>query len=127
MSAEIIDFKSRQVIKKAEPDFVRFESFFIQALVDWIIKNDQTPFLHVKENYKDVVIPSGYADESGMVKLKVSPSAVMDFSINEDSISFSASFANEPFQVSFPPLAVAAVSDGGGKIIVAVNTRLYNG
>jgi len=52
-----------------------------------------------------------------LIALNLSAEAVVDFQINNESISFKATFGGKDFYVSFPPSAVVAISDGKNAVI----------
>lgn len=82
--------------------------YLIRALYEWLVDNDQTPYLLVDADRESVHVPSRYVEE-GRIVLNVSPSAVRDLSLGNDLIAFEARFGGSAFAISLPPDAVLGV------------------
>lgn len=95
--------------------------YLLRGLYDWIVDNNCTPYLLVDAEYPDLVIPLDYVND-GKIVLNVLPSAVRDFSIDNNYISFSARFAGKAQEIFLPigsVLAVYAKENGRGMFFEA--------
>jgi stringent starvation protein B len=75
---------------------------------EWILDNNQTPYLIVDATAKDVEVPPGHA-ENGRIVLNVSPTAIRNLSITNESVEFDGRFSGRAFHISAPVGAVLAV------------------
>lgn len=82
--------------------------YLVRALVDWIIDNDQTPFLVIDCNAKGGSLPADYAVDGKLV-LNVSPAATRNLLVAENELSVDCRFHGRPFHVAAPIDAVLAV------------------
>jgi stringent starvation protein B len=82
--------------------------YLIRALHEWIIDNNNTPYILVDATQKDVEIPRKYV-EDGKIILNISFEAVQKLQITNQWIEFDASFSGESMQVSIPVRAVLAI------------------
>ncbi len=92
--------------------------YLIRALYDWLVDNEQTPYLLVDAGREGVQVPTDYIEE-GRIVLNVSPSAVRSISLANDLISFNARFGGKAYDIFVPPDAVLGVysrEDGQGML-----------
>lgn len=82
--------------------------YLIRALYDWILDNECTPHVLVNASHDEVEVPRQFVKD-GQIVLNVSPSAVQDLSLSNDSLSFNARFAGEPHYVYVPVAAVLGI------------------
>lgn len=82
--------------------------YLIRACYQWIIENQQTPFVLVDAGAEGVQVPGNYV-ENGRIILNVGPSAVQGLELGDDEIHFSARFDGSAMRVSFPPRAVLGI------------------
>jgi len=82
--------------------------YLIRALYDWIVDNNLTPYLLVDAANDEVVVPEQYIQD-GKIILNVSPSAVRDLNLGNESIGFNARFSGNPMDVYVPANAVLAI------------------
>jgi len=82
--------------------------YLIRALYEWLVDNDQTPYLLVDAQLDTVHVPEEHI-EDGRIVLNVSPTAVRDLNLGNDSISFSARFSGKTREIFVPPQAVLGV------------------
>ncbi len=90
--------------------------YLVRALYEWILDNDNTPYILVDTGSTQVSIPPGIAND-GKVVLNLAPRAVQDLDINNDSISFSARFNGVAEDIFCPMgslLAIYARENGEG-------------
>lgn len=89
-------------------DMTSNKPYLLRALFEWILDNQCTPHLLVTVNLPGVRVPEGYAEDGQMV-LNISPSAVRNFSMTNESVSFEARFSGVPQHILVPMYAVAAI------------------
>lgn len=92
--------------------------YIARALYEWLIENDNTPYVVVDAMQEDVVVPRQFI-QNGQIVLNVAPSAVRDLDISNEMITFNASFSGEPMQVWVPITALVAVyskENGAGMV-----------
>ena len=82
--------------------------YLLRAMYEWILGNECAPFMLVDSNMEGVVVPEHYAEE-GKIVLNVSPSAVRDFSVDNDWVEFNARFNGRAMGLRFPVDAVLAI------------------
>jgi len=90
--------------------------YLLRAMHEWMLDNDLTPQVVVDASAGDVRVPQQYVQD-GRIVLNVSPSAVRNLSLGNDSLEFLARFGGAPFQVSVPTrqvLAIVARENGAG-------------
>ena len=84
------------------------QPYLLRAVYDWIVDNDFTPHLMVNAHDKTANVPQAYVDD-GKIILNISISAVQDFILNNEYVSFNARFSGKPFPVYVPTSAVLAI------------------
>lgn len=82
--------------------------YLLRAFFDWIVDNQCTPHLVVNAEYPAVQVPTQFVQD-GQIVLNISPSAVTQFSLDNDQLSFNARFGGQPMQVYVPLGAVLAI------------------
>lgn len=82
--------------------------YLLRALYEWMLDNDLTPHVVVNAEWEDVVVPTQFV-EDGQIVLNIIPSAVRDFIIGDDVLSFNARFGGVPMDVYIPLGAVIAM------------------
>lgn len=82
--------------------------YLMRALYEWIVDNQCTPYMLVDVRASGVMVPEGYSDEGRMV-LNLSPTAIRNFVMNNEAVSFEARFGGMPHQLFVPVHAVLAV------------------
>ncbi|WMN61257.1 ClpXP protease specificity-enhancing factor [Pseudoalteromonas xiamenensis] len=95
--------------------------YLLRAFFDWIIDNQCTPHIVVNANYKSVQVPVQFVQD-GQIVLNISPSAVTQFSLDNQALSFNARFSGQPMQVYVPMGAVLAIyarENGEGTVFSA--------
>ena len=86
-------------------------SYLVRALIDWIVDSGCTPQIVISNIVDGVRVPQEYVRD-GFVTLNVSATAVQNFSIDDDTVSFSARFDGVPHEVSAPVGAIVGVFAG---------------
>lgn len=83
--------------------------YLIRALYSWILDNQCTPYILVNALADEVMVPQDFVNPDGQVVLNVSPSAVADFAMNDDSLSFRARFGGVPTDIYVPCYSVLGI------------------
>lgn len=83
--------------------------YLIRALYQWIIDNECTPYILVNALDEDVSVPQDYVNPEGQVVLNISPGAVQQFSMDDDSLAFSARFGGVSTDIYTPYSAVLGI------------------
>ncbi len=82
--------------------------YLIRALHEWICDNGHTPYVVVDVMVEGVEVPESYVSD-GQIVLNISPNAVKELLINNDSIFFNARFGGVPMDIFVPAGAVMAI------------------
>lgn len=82
--------------------------YLIRALFDWIVDSDCTPHIVVNAVEEDVSVPAQYVKD-GQIVLNISPFAVLDLLMKDESISFNARFGGVSTLVYVPMTAVLGI------------------
>lgn len=82
--------------------------YLIRAIHQWIVDNGLTPQIIVDAEVEGVDVPRQFVEDQKVV-LNISPTAVRDLELGNQTISFSARFAGASHQVTVPARAVLAV------------------
>jgi len=96
--------------------------YMIRALYEWIVDNDTTPYLLVDAHGKDVSVPQDFVNKDGQIVLNVSPSAIKNLQVLNESVSFNARFSGIPTDIYVPChsiLGIYAKENGQGMIFEA--------
>lgn len=82
--------------------------YVIRAIYDWIVDNNCTPHLLVDAEEEGVEVPQDYVTD-GQIVLNVSPSAVVNLQLGNDSVSFSGRFGGVPVDILVPVCGVIGI------------------
>ena len=82
--------------------------YLMRAMYDWMVDNDQTPFIVVDADHPGVQVPRQHVDE-GKIVLNISMRATHGLAIENDMLSFSARFGDVSEQIFVPPAAVLGI------------------
>jgi stringent starvation protein B len=83
--------------------------YLIKALYAWIVDNHCTPYVLVNAMAKNVSVPQDHVNADGQVVLNISPDAVMQFSLEDNSLSFRARFGGVPTDIFVPCSAIMGI------------------
>lgn len=103
--------------------------YLTRAFYQWITDSGCTPIMVLDANNPRCKVPLDYA-ESGEIVFNVSPTAVRDLKINNDSVEFKASFSGVIHMISAPLhaiLAIYAEENGEGLFFDANEEEVDNG
>ncbi len=95
--------------------------YLVRALYDWILDNDNTPYILVDTSHEELQIPPGISSD-GKVVLNLAPAAIQNLEMTNDYISFSARFNGVADQIFVPIgslLAIYARENGEGMMFPA--------
>lgn len=82
--------------------------YLLRALFDWICDNNCTPYLLVDATLEDVEVPFEHVN-AGRIVLNASGTAVANFDITDDTVSFNTRFSGRDTWISVPMAAVLAI------------------
>ena len=83
--------------------------YLIRALYEWIIDNQCTPYILVNALADKVLVPQDYVNPDGQVVLNISPSAVIDFDMDDARLCFRARFGGVPTDIFVPCSAIMGI------------------
>jgi stringent starvation protein B len=82
--------------------------YLLRALYEWIVDNGCTPHIIVDATLPGVDVPEQYVKD-GQIVLNLSPSAVIELQLGDESVSFNGRFGGRPTDVFIPVAAVLGV------------------
>ncbi len=82
--------------------------YLLRAFYEWIVDNNMTPYITVDATAEEVSVPRQHVKD-GRIVLNISPTAVRDFVMDNDAVSFSARFSGAAFYVYCPIYSVLAM------------------
>ncbi|API86453.1 transcriptional regulator MglB [Francisella uliginis] len=84
-------------------------AYIVKATYEWLVDHGFTPYVLIDTEYEDVVVPTNYIDEDKKILLDLSPQAIQNLNIDDNHITFEATFDGEPLSVNIPMEAVLEV------------------
>lgn len=94
------------------------QPYLLRAFYEWIVDNDLTPYIVVDATRPMVEVPQEFVKD-GQIVLNISPSACVNFMLNNDGLSFQARFGGQPRRLSMPCHAIMAIyarENGAGTV-----------
>ena len=82
--------------------------YLLKAFFNWIVDSECTPHIIVDANLPCVEVPEQFVEE-GRIVLNIAPRSVMQFSMDDDAVSFNARFSGQPMQVYVPLYAILGI------------------
>ncbi|MDA8561557.1 ClpXP protease specificity-enhancing factor [Gammaproteobacteria bacterium] len=82
--------------------------YLVRAFYEWIVDNDCTPYIVINASYPRCNVPTEHI-ENGEITLNVSPSAIRDLKITNDTVDFRASFSGVVHIINAPVKAILAI------------------
>ena len=82
--------------------------YLLRAIFDWLIENDQTPYLLVDAEAQDVMVPLEHV-QAGKIILNISLTATRGLELSNDAVSFNARFSGVSMDVYVPISAALAL------------------
>lgn len=92
--------------------------YLLRAFYNWIVDSECTPHIIVDATQVAVEVPQQFV-EDGKIVLNIAPASVMQFSMDDDAVSFNARFSGQPMQVYVPLYAIEGIyarENGAGTI-----------
>jgi stringent starvation protein B len=80
----------------------------MRALYEWIVDNECTPYLLVDAELPGVVVPRQYVKD-GQIVLNISPGAVIDLHISNETVFFNGRFGGVATDIEVPVAAVVGI------------------
>lgn len=90
--------------------FTANKPYLFRATFEWLLDNNATPYLLVDTSKQQVEVPQQHIKDKQIV-LNASPSAVQNWHVDNDAISFSARFSGVAQNIYIPMDALLAVYD----------------
>jgi len=82
--------------------------YLLRGIFDWLIENDQTPYLLVDAEAEGVLVPLEHVRD-GKIILNISLTATRGLELGNDAISFNARFSGQSMDVYVPVYAALAL------------------
>ncbi len=98
--------------------------YLLRALLDWILDNQQTPYLLVQVD-ETVTVPASFVQD-GRIVLNLAPMAIRSLVVGNEAITFDGRFSGQNFPVHIPIQAVLAIyakESGEGMLFEPEYTR----
>ena len=80
----------------------------MRALYEWIVDNEMTPYVLVDASIDGVMVPQQFVKDNQIV-LNISPDAVVELSISNESVSFNGRFGGVATDIFAPVAAVVGI------------------
>ncbi|MBI1194294.1 MAG: ClpXP protease specificity-enhancing factor [Gammaproteobacteria bacterium] len=100
--------------------------YLVRAVREWILDNHLTPYILVQIGFSGMRIPEAHADGDKIV-LNISESAVTEFVLDNDHLSFLARFGGKSTDVCVPVEAILAIyarENGEGMVFDRLDTNV---
>jgi len=82
--------------------------YLLDALYEWIIDNNCTPYIAVNAKYEGTIVPQEYV-KGGQIILDINPRAVHNFAMGKEVLQFSARFSGVSRNLYIPIPAITAI------------------
>ncbi len=82
--------------------------YLIRAINDWIVDNNETPYLLVNAEAEEASLPQSFITD-GKIILNIKPEAVQGLVLGNEVIEFNARFGGVETHVWFPVAATMAI------------------
>lgn len=82
--------------------------YLLRGIYDWLIDNEQTPYLLVDAEAEGVTVPLEHVQD-GKIILNISLTATRDLELSNEGVSFNARFSGKPMIVNVPIMAALAL------------------
>lgn len=89
---------------------LNISTYMLQAVYDWALESDLAPYLLADADKDGVNVPGEYIEE-GTIVLNISDSAVEDLVIDNEGVSFVATFSGEVWNIFVPRDAILGLYD----------------
>ncbi|MGX5174707.1 ClpXP protease specificity-enhancing factor [Aliikangiella sp. IMCC44653] len=88
--------------------FTSNKPYLFRGILDWILDNEATPYILVDATKVGVDVPQEHIKD-GQIVLNVNPSAVQNWLVDNQAISFNARFSGASRSIYVPMYALLAV------------------
>ena len=82
--------------------------YVVRALYEWIVENNCTPYILVNAFEAGVEVPQEHVRD-GQIVLNISPMAVSNLHLGNESLNFEGRFGGVPKTVNVPMIAVCGI------------------
>lgn len=92
--------------------------YLLRAFYNWIVDSECTPHIIVDATQPCVEVPQKFV-ENGKIVLNIAPQSVVQFSMDDDAVTFNARFSGQAMQVYVPLYAIEGIyaqENGAGTI-----------
>lgn len=84
------------------------QPYLLIAYYEWILDNEWTPQILVDTSHPQVDVPMQFAND-GKIVLNIAPTAVANFELNHDFVSFNARFSGQSLSLYIPTSSIIAI------------------
>lgn len=84
------------------------QPYLLIAYYEWILDNEWTPQILVDTSHPQVNVPMQFAND-GKIVLNIAPTAVANFELNHDYVSFNARFSGQSLSLYIPTSSIVAI------------------
>ncbi len=84
------------------------QPYLLIAYYEWILDNEWTPQILVDTSHPQVDVPMQFAND-GKIVLNIAPTAVANFELNHDYVSFNARFSGQSLSLYIPTSSIVAI------------------
>lgn len=85
-------------------------SYLLKPYYDWLVDSGRTPYILVEVIDDNVQVPDDYVRNDEIV-LGIAPNSVRDFHLDDQWLTFSASFSGTPYAIQIPLYAIRGIFD----------------
>jgi len=91
-----------------QSEYTSNKPYLFRAILEWLLDNDATPYMLVDATRAGVDVPQEHIKD-GQIVLNITPSAVQNWQVDNDIISFNARFSGIARLIIVPMNALLAV------------------
>ena len=93
---------------KQQESFSSNKPYLFRAIYEWLLDNNATPYVLVDASLPNVEVPVEHI-QNGQIVLNASPSAIRDWIVDNQAVSFSARFSGKSRHIYVPMNAILAI------------------
>ena len=82
--------------------------YLLKALYQWILDNDETPYVLVRASVEGVSVPQEHV-ENDQIVLNLSPNAVRDLVMEDEYVMCASRFGGRAFELVLPMASILAI------------------
>ena len=83
--------------------------YLFDATYQWVNDHNFTPYVLVDSEYEGAVLPEKYIDDDGKILLNISQDAIQNYQIDDDHVSFDATFDGVFYNIVIPIEAILEI------------------